>query len=280
MKLTIRRGVPSDAPALKALWRTAFADSEAYIDSSFPAIGGAEAAIAAFCGETLVSMLFLLKGTLWTGEEVPARYVYCAATAPEYRGRGAFRELEAHAVHLAASEGDKALVLVPSEPGLFAFYQRLGYRTRFYLAKSRLPSGFVGGASLSPCGPETFFSLRGRLLSRCGAAFRLSPALEAWAYRDWLLPAEERPAGEILLAKSWGVTGYTVGRLEGTSYLIRETDLTGRALCAAGDALRARSGARSVAVLGRAGRRFAYGMIKPLGGFRAPADGYMNLMLD
>lgn len=229
-------------------------------------------------------MLFLLKGALTvSGESSDARYVYSVATDPAYRGRGILRELDEQAAQLAKSEGAKALVLVPAAAGLFEIYRRLGYRTRFYLCETRVSPSVNSGAVLLPCGPRDFLTLRREKLRRDGNTFDLYPELCEFRYYEYLFPYPGRPRGEIFRVESHGTTGYTAGCQDGSRYLIQETDLTGQALADAAGALREQSGAETVTVLGRQGRRFPFGMIKLLDQSLdmrqlRTADLYMNLM--
>ncbi len=76
----------------------------------------------------LVSMLFAFDATITAnGKKLQAYYVYAVATLPEYRGQGMIRRLMS-----SLEEKGLPLVIKPSSRELFAFYEKLGFKTAFY----------------------------------------------------------------------------------------------------------------------------------------------------
>lgn len=228
-------------------------------------------------------MLFLLPAVLTLGGAPrSARYVYGAATDPAYRRRGILRALEELAVRQARDAGACVLALTPKRPEHFRVYQRLGYRTRFYLGERQIAPGLSSGTVLVPCEADEFLSFRRKLLVRDGNTLELGPDLCEYRYYEYLFPVSGRPRGEIHRVEQGLSTGYTAGRRIGGTYWIEETDLSGEVLAGAAGALLERSGARRVMVRGREGRRSPYGMLKPLDPALSrlpPSLLYMNLML-
>ena len=72
----------------------------------------------------LISMLFLLDATMHFGErEVRGKYLYAAATFPEYRGQGLMAEL---------IEKAKAETVQKGTESLFGFYGNFGFKTAVF----------------------------------------------------------------------------------------------------------------------------------------------------
>lgn len=77
----------------------------------------------------LVTMLFLLDATLYSGDkEEQGKYLYAAATLPEYRGQGLMSELIEKAKYETASKGE-FLLTKPASSSLFEYYGRFGFKT-------------------------------------------------------------------------------------------------------------------------------------------------------
>ncbi len=109
-----------DIPALRALWKEAFSDTDAFLDSFFSLAFAPERALVARESEKVLSALYWLNCT-W--EEKTVAYVYAVATDKKHRGKGLCKALMAQ-LH---SRVDRA-VLVPADEGLRGFYGGLGYR--------------------------------------------------------------------------------------------------------------------------------------------------------
>ena len=90
-----RKTGPDDVPALKALWKQAFGDTDAEIDSFFKTV---YPEATGFCAEedgAVIAMLFALPLTLAHGEEMQkAAYLYAVATDEAFRGRGVCRRTD------------------------------------------------------------------------------------------------------------------------------------------------------------------------------------------
>lgn len=120
---------PSDVPALKALWKGAFGDTDACIDAFFARLYRPETVLTAREGARVLAMACWLPETLcYEKRGWPAAYLYAVATDPSARGRGLCTLLLDFAAEFLAPRGVRALVLVPGEPSLRGFYARRGYR--------------------------------------------------------------------------------------------------------------------------------------------------------
>ena len=109
-----------------ALWQEAFGDSEEEL-SLFEghAFSSARFAYRREDG-TLAAALYFFDCTC-RGKRIA--YLYAIATAKAYRGRGLCRALMAQVHTRLAAAGYAGALLVPAEESLFAFYEKLGYRT-------------------------------------------------------------------------------------------------------------------------------------------------------
>ncbi|MCL2106585.1 MAG: GNAT family N-acetyltransferase [Oscillospiraceae bacterium] len=133
---------PKDEARIISLWRECFGDSEAYIRQFWSGVflPGLCRGVAAEEDGRVVSMQFLLPGRLERGGGVPlpAAYVYAVCTATDCRGRGHAAALTEYAAALARGEKAAALCLFPAEPGLEAYYARLGFVPAFARARAKV----------------------------------------------------------------------------------------------------------------------------------------------
>jgi ribosomal protein S18 acetylase RimI-like enzyme len=123
--------------ACKALWQKVFGDEEAFVDRFLIHHFRSDRMlrIEEDCAEPstltnpknrkLLSMLHLLPFRTEEGEHVG--YIYGVATTPEARGRGLATRLLQEAIQRAQAEGMKALILIPADDQVRAFYARHGF---------------------------------------------------------------------------------------------------------------------------------------------------------
>lgn len=111
------------------LYKIAFPeDSEAFIETFFDRFFEKDCRYVLKDGK-LVSMLFLLDATLQNGmEKVKGKYLYAAATLPDFRGQGLMSKLIENAKIETVDKGD-FLLTKPAEPSLFGYYERFGFKT-------------------------------------------------------------------------------------------------------------------------------------------------------
>lgn len=174
--------VRGDREALRKIWLACFGGEEEYVDFYLRRRFRPSETVVWREKGVPVSMMTLMN------LEIAGRagaYVYAVATLPEYRGRGLMRRLDAFAKQAVLARGGAFMALVPAEPPLFAMYEKLGYRTSFFLwekeadaVPSRRRFGF------SRCGFWDFARLRGEYLARFpGAAAHPLPELR-YIYRE------------------------------------------------------------------------------------------------
>ena len=113
-----------DIPALRAIWREAFGDGDAFLDGFFTTAYAPDRARVARLDGDIAGALY------WFDCECDNKkiaYLYAVATAKSQRGKGVCTALmsDTHA-HLK-SLGYVGAILVPGETSLFDFYKRLNY---------------------------------------------------------------------------------------------------------------------------------------------------------
>lgn len=111
---------------LRALWKEAFQDNDNYLDLFFSTAYSEKRSMAAFIDNELAGALYWFDCVL---EGKKTAYIYAVATAKKHRRKGVCAELLRHThLHLQGM-GYSFAILVPSEPSLFAFYEKQGYKT-------------------------------------------------------------------------------------------------------------------------------------------------------
>lgn len=116
---------PSHRPALRALWKEAFGDTDEFLDTFEKTAFSPDRCRCISEGNEILATLYWFDCSLHSKR---IAYLYAVATARAHRGKGLCRQLmeNTHA-HLAA-HGYAAALLVPGEKKLFSFYEKLGYR--------------------------------------------------------------------------------------------------------------------------------------------------------
>ncbi len=122
--MKLDRPTPDDIPALKCLWQEAFGDSEAFVDTFFSTGFAPERSCCLREGSDIATAVYWFDCT-WQGK--PVAYLYALATAEKFRGQGRATALLSHVHSLLTDRNYAGCLLVPGEPGLFPFYEKMGY---------------------------------------------------------------------------------------------------------------------------------------------------------
>lgn len=131
-----------DIPALQALWKEAFSDSEEFLVLFFSSGFSPARCMAAWQAEELASALYWFDCEA-DGQKIA--YLYAIATAKRFRRQGICRALmEAVHCHLQQN-GYAGALLVPESPALAEYYHRIGYYTATTICEF---SAFRGGTAL------------------------------------------------------------------------------------------------------------------------------------
>ena len=115
-----------DIPALRALWKQAFGDTEEFLDAFFSVAFSPNRCRCVFENDQLAATLYWFDCS-W--EDKNLAYLYAVATDTAFRGHGVCRALmEDTHTHLKKL-GYYGCILVPCSRDLFAMYAKMGYTT-------------------------------------------------------------------------------------------------------------------------------------------------------
>lgn len=163
-----------DGAQIAQIWKTCFGDEEEYIDF-YLNNRMTEDNMLIICEDgRAVSMAgFLPVRYLCDGEYVDARYVYAAATLPEYRRRGHAGRI----LQFAHEHYGQPLILAPAEEGLVRYYERMGFQRAFPDTRVRMQQDMEALAlpeedeekyRMSPITAEEYVRLRDEKCAREG----------------------------------------------------------------------------------------------------------------
>jgi len=112
--------------AFKSLWKEAFGDSDAFLDTFFRTAFHPNRCRCIFDGERAVAALYWFDCIY---KDKTIAYIYAVATAKSHRGQGLCRKLmdDTHK-HLTSLNYEGAL-LVPGSTELFEMYEKMNYKT-------------------------------------------------------------------------------------------------------------------------------------------------------
>ncbi len=130
-----------DIPSLKALFAEAFGDEGGFIDTFFDTAFSENRARVIYKEGKIVAMLYWFDCE-YLGK--PLAYIYAVATDKAYRGQGLCSILMQDTHKHLKSLGYIGTILVPSEPSLFNFYERLGYKTATFIGELSRESSTQG----------------------------------------------------------------------------------------------------------------------------------------
>ncbi len=124
----MRIATQADRPVLNDLWQQAFGDGPEFSNFVFDKFAGFDHTYVEEQGGQLVASACAVPVTLGA---LRGFYLYGLNTRAELRGRGIMRTLLQTLEQQLAAGGAAFTVLVPANQPLFAFYEKLGYETRF-----------------------------------------------------------------------------------------------------------------------------------------------------
>ncbi len=123
--MKIDHPVSADIPRLRLLWKEAFGDDDSFLDAFFTTAFSPDRCRCIWENAQPAAALYWFDCEYAYGK---IAYIYAVATHPDFRGQGLCRRLMAD-THRLLQENDYAgAVLVPGENGLFAMYEKMGYR--------------------------------------------------------------------------------------------------------------------------------------------------------
>lgn len=121
---------------VKRLWKQCFNDSEEFVELYFRLRYSTEVNLAMQSGDDVIAAMQLLPYPMtYCGGVVSTAYVSGACTHPEYRERGVMRELLSQVFGNLFRQKVEFSTLIPAEPWLFGYYERMGYAPVFNYAR-------------------------------------------------------------------------------------------------------------------------------------------------
>lgn len=147
-------------PALRSLWKEAFSDSDAFLDTFFRTAFHPERCRVAYQGKQIAAALYWFRCSY---DGAPLAYLYAVATARKYQRQGICHKLMEHTHAYLQALGYQGTILVPGNENLFRLYETMGYRPGGSL-RSFACTAAAAPVPLSPIDRNTFAKLRRSLL--------------------------------------------------------------------------------------------------------------------
>lgn len=133
---------------VKALWKLCFDDSEEFVEMYFRLRYNNEVNIAIESGDEVISALQMIPYPMtFCGKLIQTSYISGACTHPDYRGKGAMKELLSQSFIRMMHNKATLSTLIPAEPWLFGYYAGMGYAPIFCYSEKEVPAW---DASLKP----------------------------------------------------------------------------------------------------------------------------------
>lgn len=165
--MRLRTSHVGDILCLRALWKLAFGDEDAYIDHFFAGYYAPERMLVLEEEGQIQAMAawFDMPVVLADGTKVPSAYLYAVATHPDCRGRGLAGQLLAFADRWLKERGFACVTTVPARPDLHKFFARNGFEEYFVLEQQEhIPQPGKNTAVLKPVDADEYGILRERML--------------------------------------------------------------------------------------------------------------------
>lgn len=125
--------------SLVGLWHNVFGDSEDYIKLFFKEAYFDAECFAEIVENETVSAFYLLNCTIkLDGKIYSGRYLYAAATLPQYRGKGYMSKLINEAIIYAKDKALDFIALVPASDSLYGYYGKFGFIESMYKYELRI----------------------------------------------------------------------------------------------------------------------------------------------
>ena len=147
----------------KQLWREAFGDPEGFIEAFFQT-GFSFTRCRALEEKGQLAAALYWFDCQWNEKKLA--YIYGVATAKAFRGKGLCRKLMEDTHRHLQKNGYDSAVLVPASEGLFAMYEKMGYRGFSPMEKREIPAS--GKIAVYPIDTTKYSDLRRQRLPEGG----------------------------------------------------------------------------------------------------------------
>lgn len=154
--MTIKSPETKDIPAMRQLWKSAFGDTDAFLDKFFETGFSFQRSRVLEEGGKLAAALYWFD-CLWENKKVA--YLYAVATDEAFRGKGMCRALMENTHTHLKSLGYAGAALVPGNKGLFSLYEKFGYQS-FCPMETKKLSCQDGGLALHVIDADAYSALR------------------------------------------------------------------------------------------------------------------------
>lgn len=122
---------------LKFLFKTIFKVTDKFCDMIFEKKLSKSDIFAQICDNRLVAVSYAISFDVKINNEIKkCIYIYGVSVTEEYRGRGLSKKLLSEIYEYYKDKNISFLYLVPENEGLLKMYEKLGYKTEFYLNKT------------------------------------------------------------------------------------------------------------------------------------------------
>lgn len=128
--ITVRQPLPDQLPMLRSLWKEAFGDSDAFLDTFFHTAFSPNRCNCITIDNHVVAALYWFDCSL---RDKPVAYIYAVATAKAHQGQRLCHILMEHTHKYLQKKDYAGTILVPGSPSLFQFYEKMGYQTCTYI---------------------------------------------------------------------------------------------------------------------------------------------------
>lgn len=200
MCLNFRNGKLEDVPELRELWREAFGDSDAYLDTFFSIAWSARRCRVAVEKGQIVGALYWFPCTC-RGQSLA--YVYAVATKKELQGKGIATALMENLNAHLEDFGTAGIILVPGSRELVRFYAKRGYKP--CSPQGRIKAKAAGPrVQLKAVSPRRYGELRKELLPPGGVVQEgvnldfLATQVHLYEGKNLLLAAIAQEDGTVL----------------------------------------------------------------------------------
>ena len=112
---------PGQIPQLRQLWKAAFGDTDAFLDTFFDTAFDTKRCLCITADDEIAAAAYWFS----CGDYA---YIYAVATAAHHRGKGLCHTIMAAIHGLLQKQGYAGCIVVPGEESLRRFYGRMGYR--------------------------------------------------------------------------------------------------------------------------------------------------------
>ena len=129
-----------DTGSLAALWEQVFEEDPAVTARFMRTLYRPDRTLICTEDGRLAAALYMLPVSLETeNRSFPAHYIYAAATDPVFRRRGIMGHLLSLAARQGEARGEAYSILLPAYDSLYDYYRRFGYEDFFNIREIALP---------------------------------------------------------------------------------------------------------------------------------------------